>query len=416
MMAGTADSTLRRDVVCPFCGLACDDLELAVENGRIAVSEAGCAVSRQAFERSVPDASPSMNGHAARLEDAIARAAEIMRTSRSPLFAGLATDVSGVRAALQLAELTGGIVDHLGADGLFRNLRVVQDSGSMTTTLSEIRNHMDFMLVVGPDPTLLFPRFFERTSARAQTLYADSPAAPRIVRLGHQGDLDCAVDSLPEAISALRCLINGRPLRGTDVAGLPLVRLEALARQLIAAKYVVVVWVASAFDFAGAELLTEALVGLVRDVNEVTRCAGFPLTGSDNLLGANQACTWQSGVPLRTDFGSGMPVHDPLLKSTARLLREQEVDALVWISAFRPLPPPLANVPTIVLATPEPAFPQLPDVFIPVATPGMDHAGDIFRTDGVVALRLAAIRPGPLPSVATVLERIATELAAGSRT
>src|SRR5882724_13249770 len=85
---------------------------------------------------------------------------------------------------MQLAERTGGIVDHLGSDGLFRNLRVVQDSGWMTTTLSEVRNRMDLLLIVGPDPTPQFPRFFERCVAPRQTMFTESRYAPPVVRLG----------------------------------------------------------------------------------------------------------------------------------------------------------------------------------------------------------------------------------------
>ncbi len=421
-MAAVADSALRRNVACPFCGLACDDLTVAVEDSRVSVREAGCALSRAGFERAPSDATPLVGGQAANLDEAIAAAAEILRSSRQPLFAGLATDVAGLRAVMQLAERTGGIVDHLGADGFFRNLRVVQDSGWMTTTLSEVRNRMDLLLIVGPDPTPLFPRFFERCVAPRQTLFADARPAPTVIRLGppaQPGDsipaqeLICALDRLPEAVAALRCLVNGRHVQAAEIAGLPAERLSALAERLKAAKYGVVTWVAGAFNFAGAELLTQALADLVRDVNQTTRCAALPLTGSDNVMGAYQVCTWQSGVPLRTSFATGAPTHDPLLYSTERLLSAREVDALLWISTFRPLAPPGADLPTIVLAASPVRFERQPEVHIPVGTPGIDHGGEIFRTDGVVALPLAALRAGGRPSAADVLGRIDRALAAG---
>jgi len=421
-MAAVADSALRRNVACPFCGLACDDLTVAVADGRVSVREAGCALSREGFERAPSDATPLLSGRAASLDEAIAAAAEILRSSRQPLFAGLATDVAGMRAVMQLAERTGGIVDHLGGDGLFRNLRVVQDSGWMTTTLSEVRNHMDLLLIVGPDPTLQFPRFFERCVAPRQTLFADARPAPPVIRLGppaqpgdaaHAEELLCVLDRLPEAVAALRCLINGRPLAAREIAGLSMARLRSLAEQLKTARYGVVTWVAGAFNFAGAELLTQALADLVRDVNQVTRCAALPLTGSDNVMGANQVCTWQSGMPLRTSFANGAPAHDPLLYETARLLREREADAMVWISTFRPLAPPAADLPTIVLAASAPPFERAPEVFIPVGTPGIDHAGEIFRTDAVVALPLTALRTSQRPSAADVLARIDRALSAG---
>src|SRR5262249_62387489 len=87
----------------------------------------------------------------------------------------------------------------------------------------------------------------------------------------------------------------------------PVQELSVLAERLKAAKYGVITWMAGAFAFAGAELLTQGLAELVRDLNQFTRCAALPLTGSDNVMGAHQVCTWQSGLPLRTSFAGGAP-------------------------------------------------------------------------------------------------------------
>jgi formylmethanofuran dehydrogenase subunit B len=421
-MAAVPDGALRRNVACPFCGLACDDLTVAVADGRVSVREAGCALSRAGFERAPSAAAPLVSGRAASLDDAVAAAAAILRGSRQPLFAGLATDVAGLRAVMRLAEHTGGIVDHLGSDGLFRNLRVVQDSGWMTTTLSEVRNRMDLLLIVGPDPTPLFPRFFERCVAPRETLFAAARRPPPVVRLGPPAEatcdirveeIPCALERLPEAVAALRCLLNGRPLQAPEIAGLPAATLSTLAERLKSAAYGVVTWAAGALAFAGAELLTQALADLVRDVNQTTRCAALPLTGTDNVMGAHQVCSWQSGVPLRTSFAAGAPGHDPLLYGTTRLLGERAADALVWISTFRPLAPPVTDVPTIVLAASPLRFEREPEVHIPVGTPGIDHAGEIFRTDGVVALPLTALRGAGRPSAADMLGRIERALGSG---
>ena len=53
-------------------------------------------------------------------------------------------------------------------------------------------------------------------------------------------------------------------------------------------------------------------------------------------------------------------------------------------------------------------------MLIPVGTPGIDHAGEIFRTDGVVALPLSALRDAGRPSAAAVLGRIDRALAGGA--
>ena len=56
-------------------------------------------------------------------------------------------------------------------------------------------------------------------------------------------------------------------------------------------------------------------------------------------------------------------------------------------------------------------FDREPDVFIPVGTPGIDHAGTVFRIDSIVSLPLGALRVATLPSVAEAVRRIAGAVA-----
>ena len=51
-------------------------------------------------------------------------------------------------------------------------------------------------------------------------------------------------------------------------------------------------------------------------------------------------------------------------------------------------------------------FDQEPEVFIPVGTPGIDHAGRTFRTDSVVAVPLQKLRDSGLPSTFDVLTAV----------
>jgi formylmethanofuran dehydrogenase subunit B len=53
-------------------------------------------------------------------------------------------------------------------------------------------------------------------------------------------------------------------------------------------------------------------------------------------------------------------------------------------------------------------------VFIPLATPGLHHAGHLFRADNVVAIRVRQIADSPWPSAATALRRILEALGARS--
>ena len=89
------------------------------------------------------------------------------------------------------------------------------------------------------------------------------------------------------------------------------------------------------------------------------------------------------------------------------MLQKNEADALLWVSSFNEnRTPPDNTVPTVVLGRSGMSFSREPDVYIPVATPGIDHSGHIYRTDNVVALPLRKLRESALPSVARVVAEI----------
>jgi formylmethanofuran dehydrogenase subunit B len=432
-MPAAHEERLRRNVACPFCGLACDDLTIVQSAGRLEVEEAGCWLSRKRYAelQSATDAPPIVDGHAAAFDAAVERAAEILAASRAPAFA-VAADVAGTRAALRIADRLGAVIDHPGSDALFHNLRILQDAGALTTTLSEARNRADFVLVVGLDPVAAFPRFYERCIDPARTLFAEGALARVLLRLGPpapQGagasaqdestaaadrlfeELPCELDRMPAAIAALRASLNDKPVATPDVPGLDAHRLVDLATRMKAARYALVVWAPAMFEESGAQLVALGLLEVARAVTRTTRCSVLALGGSANLFGVNQVCTWQTGYPLRTSFAGGSPQHDPWRYSARRMYADGECDALVWISAFdATFPVPGGDTPVIVLAPPHAAPARRVQAYLPVGIPGVDHDGQIFRSDGVVALPLRALRDRGLHDVSSLIGRIEARL------
>jgi formylmethanofuran dehydrogenase subunit B len=184
-----------------------------------------------------------------------------------------------------------------------------------------------------------------------------------------------------------------------------------LVDRLKAARYAVVVWAPALLAQTGGDLIAHGLLELVRQVTRTSRCSALALGGGGNLFGVNQVCIWQTGYPIRTAFGQGIPEHDPYRFSARRMVEEGEADALVWISAFGEASPPMrADVPTIVLAPRIAPEARAAAVCIPIGIPGLDHAGQVFRTDGVVALRLAAQRTTSLPDVSSIVAAIEAHL------
>jgi len=122
-------------------------------------------------------------------------------------------------------------------------------------------------------------------------------------------------------------------------------------------------------------------------------------------------CTWISGYPLRVSYATGAPDYDPYRWSISRMLQDKEGDLLVWIASISPeLSPPKTDLPTIVLGTPGLKLAKEPAVFIPVGTPGVDHAGRLIRVDNVVSLPLKDLGRADLPPAADVLAAIEAAL------
>jgi formylmethanofuran dehydrogenase subunit B len=178
-----------------------------------------------------------------------------------------------------------------------------------------------------------------------------------------------------------------------------------------AARYGVLVWAAADLNFPHAELSVQAIQRTLAALSRTTRFSGVPLGGSEADLTADAVLLWQVGCPFRTSFATGRPEYDPYLFDARRLLARREADALTWISTLSDLPPPEdLEAPLILLAGPNAAAADRADVYFPVATPGLDHAGHLVRTDKVLTMRLVATRPSERASCARVLRAICQEL------
>jgi len=420
------DNGLSGTVTCPACGLLCDDLVVENTDGNIKVRQKGCAKSVTFFERPQQDPSPRIAGKTADLQSAIKKTAEILRNANQPLISGLGTEAHGMRAIMSLADRAGATLDHMNSNSTIRNTLVLQNSGWQVCTLTEVRNRVDLLVIVGTDIVSLFPRFFERHVWNEQSMFGQDTAAREVVYLGGRdidttpgispkgvqpGILPCDIARLPEVVAALHALVSGKKLLAENIAGIATGDLQKLADRLLAAKYSVIAWSAAALDFPHAELTVQNITGLVVKLNNTTRSSGLPLGGNEGDISANQVSTWISGYPVRNSFMRTYPEYDPYHFATARQLDSNEADALLWVSSFNPKRlPPSCKVPSVVIGHANMTLAAEPDVFIPVGTPGIDHKGTMFRSDNVVSLPLAKLRESTLASLSEVITAIENAL------
>lgn len=410
------------EVPSPFCGIGTDDLSIQVDGIHLKVTANGCAVNTPAFEQAIGDTSPRISGQAVSLETAVAKAAELLRDTQQPVIGGCATDVNGMRALLALADKSGAVVDTVNFNIARRNLLAMQDSGWMTTTLAELKNRCDLLLIVGTVPEGFAPRFFEKYLWCEEAMFLDDTSAREVIYLGKTpcgdastspknqkaGVLPCADADLPDVVAVLSALVKKQPVQAQNVGGIAVADLQAIADKLRTAKYSVILWGAGTLAYDHAELTVQTICNIVKDINlQDTRCSGFPLGGKEGDQTANQVCGWTTGYPARVNFAKGYPVYDPFLFDTPTMVNNGEADALLWVQAFNSgSVPPQSDIPTIVVGRSGMTFDKEPDVFIPVGTPGIDHPGHAYRLDNVVAIRLKKLRDSGLPSTADVLHAI----------
>jgi len=411
--------TTHKDVTCPFCSLHCDDLVVDNDGGRLSVRQNGCSRARRGFERPSPAPAPAVRGRQVSLDEAVTAAARLLRRARLPLISGLGSDVAGSRAVMALAERCRAVIDHCAGDAALRNLLVLQEQGWIMTTLTEVRNRADFILFVGTDAGR-YPRFFERCVWNDKPLFLARQGERGIAYLGQRLNtragvspagtrplsVSCPPDEIAAYLSVLLALLKDYDLAPEDLPARKRKQLRDLAGRLQAADYPVLVWVPGELDFDHGELAVEAATAVIRELNRKGRAAGLSLAGDHGTASFMNVCTWQSGYPLRVSYRHGVPEYDPWHFAGTRLLQRDQADLLLWIAAYGFEPPvPDTDMPTIVLGGAGTAAPDA-DVFIPVGTPGVDHAGNLFRTDSVVNLPLQGLRETALPNAAAVLQRL----------
>jgi formylmethanofuran dehydrogenase subunit B len=405
-MKSSSFNSTQTTATCPACGLLCDDIALENTNNQLKVVNTNCIKTVAFFEQHANQNTPQIAGKPATLHATISKAAEILRQAHKPIFTGLGTDVQGFRALYTLSQKTSANLSHMNAASMARNLKVLQSTGWQTTTLSEVKNRAEVIVCFGTDLLSHNVRFFERfvdtdgmfvTAKNRQVIVIGkaSDASPiKSYALQTSWTLPCSTTDLPSITMALRALIAGKPLKATEVAGVKVSDLQTLADKLKTAKYAVLTWVAKDLNFNHAELTIQNITEIVASLNITTRAAGLPLGGSDGDTSANNAHTWLSGLALN----DGTLNEDP-----------SEHDAMLWVNSFSPEQmPPKTDKPLIIIGNPN--IKCQADVFIPIATPGLDCSGTLFRVDSSVVLPLKKLRTNDLPTLPDIINQIEAQL------
>lgn len=410
------------NVTCPHCGLLCDDLSVNVTDLTVKLADSAhpCA---KFFENASIESNtiptPQISGKSVSEDQALEKAAEILRDAKQPLINGLITDIQTCRDAMAITEKLGGVIDHANGESIRNNGAVMQRIGKVKTTLSEVRNRADCIVIFGSKLSGKFPRLFERILLPKKTLGNKNVDNKKIYILDISTDGTFRIESGENNISRI---FFDFPLLESIVYRLQEIIYKSaknistidentqclldLYETISNSQYTTLIWNSSEFNQDSAEQTIQAITESIKYLMQKIRCVGLPLGSSKGEMTANQVATWQTGVPLPVAFMTGTPVHDPARNDGMKMLANNEADCLLWIANYHSEDePPNTNIPNIVLGHPN-MNANNATVFIPCGVPGVDHRGLACRADNVATLPLPKLRNSHLPNANELLRKL----------
>ena len=416
-------------VTCVNCGLLCDDLTVEVNDLAVQLSEQNHPCSNYFTHASIDSTAlpkPLIAGKPASEEQALKKAAELLNSARQPLVSGLIADVQACREAIALTEKLGGVIDHANGSTIRKSTAVMQRIGEVKTTLAEVKNRADCIVIFGENVTNKFPRLMQRILSPKKTLGVENTNNKKIFILdvAEDGIMHCKTENNIMHVKLNYPLLESIIYRFQEVVTRPkeyfiehnaendpehdqdTKQLFSILDTILTSQYTTLIWSVSNFNNESAEHTVQALTESIKTLMKKVRCVGLPLSGSQAEITANQVVTWQTSVPLPISYANGTPVHNPVLFDGAKMLANKETDCLLWISTYNAedVPPKYDN-PTIVLGHPNMQC-EHAEVYLPVGVPGIDHRGLACRSDSVVTLPLQKIRNSKLPSADGLLKQL----------
>ncbi len=422
------------DVICPFCGTLCDDLEVDIDVKTDTVVEVrnGCQIGTKKYFSSNPSEhryeKPLFKSNGAYKEvswdEAIDKAADILVKAKRPLLYGFSsTECEAQGKGVELAEILGGILDNTASVCHGPSLLAIQDVGAPTSTLGEYKNRADLVLFWGCNPVHAHPRHLGRYSEFVRGYFRKDGrndrfivvVDPRNTNTAQIADLFIQVNPSEdyELLNAIRAMLRGVELDAKEISGIPIEKIKELVEILKSCNFGVIFFGMGLTQSLAHHRNIDAAISLVRELNDHTKFLLTPMRGHYNVAGANQVFSWQTGYPYSIDFSKGYPRYNPGEFSSVDILIKDEVDASLIVASD-----PASNFPAAAVKNmfKHPIISVEPhhtptsvnaDIILPPAIAGIECEGTAYRMDSV-PLRLRKVKnaPGECLTDEEILERL----------
>ncbi len=422
------------DVVCPFCGTLCDDLEVDIDVKENVVVEVrnGCQIGTKKYFSSNPSEhryeKPLIRDNGSYKEvswdEALNKAADLLTKAKRPLLYGFSsTECEAQRKGVELGEMLGGILDNTASVCHGPSLLAIQDVGAPSSTLGEYKNRADLVIFWGSNPVHAHPRHLGRYSEFIRGYFRKDGrndrylivVDPRNTHTAQIADLHIPVNPNEdyELVNALRAILRGTELDVEMVSGIPIEDIKKLVETLKSCNFGVLFFGMGLTQTLSHHRNIDAAICLVRELNDHTKFLLTPMRGHYNVAGANQVFTWQTGYPYSIDFSKGYARYNPGEFSSVEVLIKNEIDASLIVASDPASNFPAAAVrnmfkhPLISIEPHHTPTSVNADVILPPAIAGIECEGTAYRMDSV-PLRLRKVKdaPGECLTDKEILERL----------
>jgi formylmethanofuran dehydrogenase subunit B len=379
---------------CTGCALICEDI-LYPDKEAVPQARNICRKGQAHYQSLFAERTkPMIEGRDASLDQAIARAAEILKDAKSPLIYGWSNSSSEAQAVgMDLAERIGATVDDPSTycEGLF--MEMVLAGKVPSCTLDDVRNYADTSMFWGSDPSSSQPRHLSR--------FSYFPRGEKRQK-SYEEERTCIVVDVRESPTARLCPnTTYRVGPGEDVQFLEAIlnvlegkipkfgdkkKMIELGSVLKKTEYGVI--------FPGRGMLQslqgkmELFSDLMARLNEVTTFKAIPVAGGFNTRGFNQLLLDRTGYVKSVSFqqDNGKIIHRPEDSLAGAAKR---ADALLALGSdpLAELPVgvarALAKVPIVAIDSCRSITSDAAQVVIPSAISGLESGGTAIRTDGM---------------------------------
>ena len=416
-MPKISDSVNLKNIVCPFCSLHCDDISVDVKDNKLLVKNdllPSCKAKFEKYNRKIfNDQSCKIKGKEASVKKTFDYCKKLINKSNETLILNASSDVNICREILSSASKINGIVDHINSSTFLKNIGLYQRRGYMTTTLTEIKNKSDIVILFSNNILRSYPRLIEIVLAPKNS-FSINPKNKRIFIIGDKENNMKGCTSNDSRITLIDFNNKNIPLLIKSIANkknetqLSNKYFDIILKNISKSKYLSMLWSTSELiKYNECDQIIHTISEYIVSLNETSRAACLSMSGNDGDISSVQATAWISGYPTRVKFTGSYFEFDRDAYNSEKLIESSNIDLVIYINTISNKKLILnKNHKNIIIGQPATKYNIEPDAFIPCGVPGIDYKGHIFRTDNVVSLPLSEIKISKHQSAQEILRDI----------